>query len=88
MEQGKSVTFVTKNYPTNKVFTVTMGAFGTKGVGGTVAGSFNSGAGGSIKVSMPIPTGLSGLDRIAVRTQTNQLVPYYSYNWFFNTTTR
>lgn len=86
VEQGKSVTFVTKNYPANQVFSVTMGKFGTKGIGGAVAGSFNSGAGGSMSVSMPIPAGLSGLDRIAVRAQTNQLFPYYSYNWFFNHT--
>jgi hypothetical protein len=86
VEQGKSVTFVTKNYPANQVFTVTMGQFGTKGVGGAVAGSFNSGAGGSMTVSMPIPAGLSGLDRITVRAQSNQLFPYYSYNWFYNQT--
>lgn len=87
VEQGKSVTFVTKNYPANQEFTVTMGAFGTKGVGGAVAGTFNSGAGGSVEVSMPIPVGLSNSDRIAIRAQTGHLFPYYSYNWFFNQTT-
>jgi len=86
VEQGKSVTFITKNYPANQLFTVTMGKFGTKGVGGAVAGSFNSGAGGSMAVSMPIPAELSSLSRIAIRAQGNQLFPYYRYNWFFNTT--
>ena len=65
-----------------------MGKFGTKGVGGAVAGSFNSDAGGSMAVSMPIPTKLVGVDRLAVRAQTAHEYPYYSYNWFFNTTTQ
>jgi len=86
VEAGKSVTFVTENYPANQVFTVTMGTFGSKGIGGEVAGSFNSGAGGSMSFSMPIPAELGYLDRIAVRAQTNHLFPYYSYNWFFNQT--
>ena len=55
VEPGKSITFVTENYPANQVFTVTMGAFGSKGIGGSVAGSFNSGAGGAMSFSMPIP---------------------------------
>lgn len=84
VDPGKSVTMVTENYPANQVFTVTMGAFGSKGIGGAFAGTFNSGAGGSMTVSMPIPAGLNNLDRIAVRAQTNHLFPYYSYNWFFN----
>jgi hypothetical protein len=86
VEPGKSITFVTENYPANQVFTVTMGAFGSKGIGGSVAGSFNSGAGGAMSFSMPIPAEVSNLDRIAIRAQTSHLYPYYSYAWFFNQT--
>lgn len=86
VEPGKRITFVTENYPANQVFTVTMGVFGSKGIGGSIAGSFNSGTGGTMSFSMPIPTELSRLDRIAVRAQTSHLYPYYSYAWFFNQT--
>ena len=88
VQRDKSVTFLTHNYPANQQFTVTMGAFGSKGVGGIVAGSFNSGAGGTMSVTMPIPAKLVGADRLAVRAQTALEYPYYSYNWFFNTTTQ
>lgn len=74
----------TTNYPANMNFTVTMGAMGTQGLLGFPAGTFNSGSGGSFRITMPIPDGVRGLNQIAVRAQGS---PYFSYNWFWNTTT-
>lgn len=79
-----SVEFQTANYPANMNFTVTMGPMGTQGFVGYAAGSFNSGTGGSMRVSMPIPDGVKGLDQIAIRAQGSL---YFSYNWFWNTNT-
>ncbi|MCL4265173.1 MAG: hypothetical protein KJ069_18295 [Anaerolineae bacterium] len=78
------VQFQTANYPANMNFTVTMGSMGTQGLLGFPAGTFNSGAGGTARFSMPIPDGAKGLNQIAIRVQGT---PYFSYNWFWNTTT-
>lgn len=88
VQRDKSVTFLTHNYPANQQFMVTMGPMYSKGVGGFIAGNFNSGAGGSMSVTMPIPVQLAGADRLAIRAKTSQEYPHYSYNWFFNTTTQ
>lgn len=79
-----SIEFQTSNYPANMNFTVSMGPLGTQGLLGATAGTFNSGAGGSFRVSMPVPDAVKGLNQIAIRAQGS---PYFSYNWFWNTTT-
>ena len=85
--RDNEVTFQTYNYPSNQDFTVTMGPMGTRGINGTVAGSFNSGSGGSFSQTMPIPTELAGSYQISIRAQTSHPYPYYSYNWFYNNST-
>jgi len=87
--KDQEVTFQTYNYPSNMDFSVTMGPMGTQGVNGIHVGDFNSGAGGSFPVTMPIPTELAGSYQIAIRTQSGHPSPYafYSYNWFYNNTT-
>jgi hypothetical protein len=60
----------------------------TAGVNGTsVAGyeAWNSGAGGTQDLVLPIPAGYSGSYQISVRMQTGHTYPYYAYNWFSNT---
>lgn len=84
VEAGKSVTIRTHNFPANQTFTVTVGKMGTKGVGGVVAGTFNSGVGGTANFTFPIPAAVQGYDKIAIRAETAHLFPYYSYNWFHN----
>ncbi len=79
-----SVEIQTANYPAGMNFTVTMGPIGTQGLLGAPAGTFNSGNGGSFRVTMPIPDAVKGLNQIAVRVQGS---PYFSYNWFWNTST-
>lgn len=80
----QTVTIQTANFPPNQDFQVTMGAYGTQGVGGTVVGTTNSGAGGSFSATYDIPANLRGSARIAIRLQSAQ--GYFAYNWFFNST--
>lgn len=82
--RDQQIVFQTANYPANMNFTVTMGPMFTQGLGGAISGTFNSGAGGTLRQTMPIPNEVKGLDQISLRVQGS---PQYSYNWFWNTTT-
>lgn len=84
--QNTSVTIKTKDYPPNQTFTVTMGPFGTQGIGGHVVGTINSGVGGELTATFNIPAQLAGSGRIAIRTQTAGGSPFFAYNWFYNNT--
>lgn len=77
------VTIRTHNFPPDTTFLVTMGHMGTLGIDGTPVGTLYSGLGGEMTATFPIPVLLKGLERIAIRTQSN---PFYSYNWFDNQT--
>jgi len=78
-----SVTIKTKNFPPDDSFKVTMGKYGTLGIGGTVVATTDSGDGGTFTVTYTIPSGLKGLSRIAIRLQ-SPTTGYYAYNWFYN----
>ena len=84
--QNGSVTIKTANFPPNQTFTVTMGAFGTQGIGGVVVGTINSGTGGTLTATFGIPAQFAGYNRLALRAQTAHAYPFFAYNWFFNTT--
>ncbi len=84
--QNQTVTIRTKDFPPNQTFNVTMGPFGTQGIGGHNVGTINSGVGGTLTATFNIPSQLAGASRIAIRTQTPQASPFFAYNWFFNTT--
>ena len=77
----ESVTIRTHNFPANRTFVALLGHMGTLGINGTPVGAFNSGLGGSMILTFPIPVNLKGLERIAVRTEAT---PFYAYNWFDN----
>lgn len=81
----KTVTIEAHNFPANDTFTVTMGAYGSLGVGGIVVGATNSGSGGSFVATYSIPSQLAGYDRIAIRLESPS-TGYYAYNWFNNDT--
>ena len=83
--QGAAVTIQTANVPANDTFTVTMGAFGTLGIGGTVVGTFDSGAGGAQTATFNIPAGMQSSNPIAIRLQSTR-TGYFAYNWFYNRT--
>jgi len=80
-----SVTIKTQNYPANRTFEVRMGKIGTRGVNGTLVGSFSSGGGGSLTQTFNIPEGLRGLSQISIRADATS-GGWFSYNFFSNTT--
>ena len=82
VDRDNSVTIKAQNFPANDDFKVTMGAYGTLGIGGTVVANQNSGT-GSFTATYTIPAGLAGSTRIAIRLQ-SPTSHYYSYNWFWN----
>jgi hypothetical protein len=84
--RNSQVTFRTNNFPPNLNFQVLMGPMGSRGVGGYHVGTLNSGAGGVMDATFPIPAPLYNHYQIAIRTQ-NLPTGYYSYNWFYNNTT-
>jgi hypothetical protein len=79
-----SVTIKAKNVPPNQTFTVRMGAYGTRAVGGTVVGTKESGAGGEFEATYTIPAGLKGAEKIAIRMDSP--AGYFAFNWFWNDT--
>lgn len=82
----QTVTVQTQNFPPNQNFVVTMGPFGTQGIGGYVVATTNSGVGGSFSATYNIPEQLKGSYAIAIRMQTTHTNPFFAYNWFYNNT--
>lgn len=82
-----TVTIRTNNFPMNQSFAVTMGAMGTRGVGGIVVGTIDSGSDTSADYTFAIPDALKGSYQIAIRAETAHANPFYAYNWFYNNTT-
>jgi hypothetical protein len=78
-----SVTIKTYNFPAHITFTVKMGTYGTRGVGGIVVTTTDSGVGGSFVASYNIPAALKGSTMIAIRLESASS-GYYAYNWFNN----
>lgn len=85
--KDKKVTITTKNFPANQTFNVLMGAYGTQGINGIQVAKTNSGAGGSFSATYKLPKSLQGSYRIAIRLQSLS-TGIYSYNWFYNHTTK
>jgi hypothetical protein len=81
--QNNSVTIKGYNFPANQDFTVQMGYYGGGGYG-FIVDTFNSGPGGTITRTFTIPANLYGLDRIAIRMDSNYGL--YAFNWFWNAT--
>ncbi|MDH5607047.1 MAG: hypothetical protein OEY93_09175 [Anaerolineae bacterium] len=82
--RNTSVTIDAINFPSDDTYIVTMGKYGTLGIGGIQVGMQNTVYGGSFTSTYLIPESLQGLDKIAVRLQSTH-TGYYSYNWFWNT---
>ena len=85
VEKDNSVTIQTTNFPADYDFKVLMGKMGTRGIGGTLVTTINSGSGGALTKTFNIPDGLAGDYRIAIRLEATS-GGYYAYNWFFNST--
>jgi hypothetical protein len=84
--QNQTVTIRTKDFPPNQTFQITMGPFGSQGIGGYQVGTLNSGAGGQLTATYTLPPQMIGAYRIAIRAQTAHANPFFAYNWFYNTT--
>lgn len=84
--RDQSVTISAYNFPPNDTFTVTMGPYGSYGIGGITAGTWSSGAGGAFTATFNVPDQLDGSYRIAIRLY-SPTSGYYAYNWFYNNTT-
>lgn len=82
VQKGTSVTILTKNFPASQTFTVRIGEYGTLGIGGTVVGTLDSGAGGVLTQTYSIPAALAARTKLAIRLDSN--LGYYSYDWFMN----
>lgn len=81
------VTILTKNFPTNQTFAVTMGPMYTQGIGGIQVTPLESKEDSSARYTFNIPDGMKGAARISIRAQTAHAYPFYAYNWFYNNTT-
>ena len=81
---GEKVTIKTADFPKDHKFTVLMGNYGTKGIGGTAVATTDSGAGGSFEATYSIPAGLKANERIAIRMESTD--GFFAYNWFWNAT--
>ncbi len=82
VSKDQDVTIQTANFPAGQSFKVTMGKFGTRGVGGVAGATVNSGSGGTFQVTLAIPAELAGMDPIAIRLESPQ--GFFAYNWFLN----
>ncbi len=82
--RGQSVTIQAVNFPANTKFNVTMGAFGSLGIGGTVVTSTTT-TSSAFTATYTIPAAWANTDRLAIRLQ-SPTTGYYSFNWFWNYT--
>jgi hypothetical protein len=85
--RNTSVTIRTSNLPANDTFNVLMNYMGTRGKGGTVVSTLDTGAGGTQTLTYNIPSFLAGQYQIAIRLQSTSGSGYFAYNWFYNSTT-
>ena len=78
-----TVTITTYNFTANDSYKVYMGAMGTRGVGGILVKTIDTGSGGSFTATFDIPSELHGLYQIAIRLE-SPYSGFYAYNWFNN----
>jgi len=85
VDTRQSVTITTTSLAPNDSIQVLMGNYGTGGVGGTLVGTFSSGAGGQYTATYAIPASLRDAYQIDVRLQST-VTGLHSTNWFYNNT--
>ena len=84
VKADESVTIRTKDFPIKTKFTVLMDVAGYRAVDGIQAAEFDSGKGGKVEATFPIPAELKGKVILAIRLESKD--GYEAYNWFFNRT--
>jgi len=85
--RDQSVTIKTNNFPANDTFVVRMGEMGTRCVNGIKVDQISSGSGDELTLTFNIPASLQGSRQIAIRLESPSS-GYYSFNWFYNRTTK
>jgi hypothetical protein len=60
-----------------------MGLMGTRGAGGYIVDTYNSGSGGSFTATYAIPSQLYNNRQISIRLESPSS-GYFAYNWFWN----
>lgn len=83
VDQGKTVTVITDNFPPGLDFVAMIGKLGKNGEDGTAVGQFNSGEGGAFEATFEIPAAFKNYDALAIRLVAPKR--YFAYNWFDNT---
>ena len=82
VDQGKSVTVITDNFPPGLDFVALIGKLGKNGEDGTAVGQFNSGEGGAFEATFEIPAVFKDYKALAIRLVAPKR--YFAYNWFDN----
>ena len=81
--EDDTITISGSNFTLNDSYKVTMGIFGTKGVGGIVVATQDTDGTGSFTATYSIPNSLASEGMIAIRLE-SPYSGYYVYNWFYN----
>lgn len=81
--RDQSVTIEARDFPAGLKFDVRMGAMGTRGVGGTLVTTQDSGKGGTFTATYTLPAALKGTGQVAIRLE-NTSTGYFAFNWFYN----
>lgn len=82
---SQEVTVIGSNFTTNDTYTVYIGKYGTKGVGGIKIGTQKTNSSGSFTETYKIPDSLKTEKILAIRWQ-SPVTGYYAYDWFYNKT--
>ena len=82
VDQGKTVTVITDNFPPGLDFVALIGKLGKNGADGTAVGQFNSGEGGAFEATFDIPPAFKDYKSLAIRLVAPKR--YFAYNWFDN----
>ncbi len=85
VQEDTSITIRTRDFPARTQFTVLMGQATRKAADGVEAATFDSGAGGAVEATFPIPEQVRGSRIIGVRIESTNGY-FAAYNWFFNRT--
>ncbi|HSB01246.1 MAG TPA: hypothetical protein VLE49_11385 [Anaerolineales bacterium] len=86
VDRDDSVTIKARNLPPDYEFRVRMGRMGTRGIGGTIVDTFDTGDGGTQTFTFDIPSRFHGDRQIAIRIEATSGTRYFAFNWFFNNT--
>ncbi len=86
VEAGKTVSLKGRDFPADKEFLVRMGQMWTRAINGIQVAKFTSDSSGVFETSFEIPEELANNLMISIRM--DSVDGYYSYNWFWNNSTK